>query len=51
MNPKSLKAFIENYVELNHEDWKIIAPKFQVETYKKGTHLLKKGEVCRELFF
>ncbi|WP_350286788.1 Crp/Fnr family transcriptional regulator [uncultured Croceitalea sp.] len=48
---QSLKAFIENYVVLKQEDWSIICSNFHLKTFKKGEHILTKGEVCSQLYF
>ncbi len=48
---KSMRQFIENYVELSDDDWKSISAPFEKASFRKNELLLKEGEICRQLWF
>jgi len=48
---EAFRTFIEQYVSITNDEWKIISSKFISKTFKPGDLLLKNGQVCNHLFF
>jgi CRP/FNR family transcriptional regulator, anaerobic regulatory protein len=51
---KSLKAMqthISEYIQMQPEDWDLIASSFKPETFRKHGKILQEGSVCRYFYF
>jgi CRP-like cAMP-binding protein len=46
-----LEKFISKYVTLSADELDIIADKFKSKVLKKGSYLLKHGDICKDLVF
>ncbi|MFL0093643.1 cyclic nucleotide-binding domain-containing protein [Tenacibaculum maritimum] len=44
-------SYIARYIELNKEEIEVIKDLIRIEVFKKGTLLLKKGEVAESYYF
>ncbi len=45
------KKFIEQYINLNLVEWKLIESKLTLTSFKKGETILHQGDVCKNLYF
>jgi CRP-like cAMP-binding protein len=48
---ETFKNFIEQYVQLSHDDWETIKNEFQQEAFQKNEVILEEGKVCRYFYF
>ena len=48
---KFFKKFIEDKIEIDEHDWKIITSLFIKKSIKKGEELFSAGEVCQKLHY
>jgi CRP-like cAMP-binding protein len=47
----AFKQYIETYVSIPDEDWKIILPAFKRKEIQKNELILEEGNVCKHLYF
>lgn len=45
------KSFIQQYLNLNLLEWKLVESKLQIKIIKKGETILHQGDVCHNLYF